>query len=554
MYTIDQHYLNLADFLRQNKDRLGIQSEVSQIDGAISCAESEKISVAICGKSDSYYDYLFKLITDNAIEWHDILWSVPFKLVYAHEFSVKYLSGCEVKETASLFNIDKDQCDFIEISANIPLLCDKELLFLTLTEGSEKAVFDEYLSSCDYVIICPNLSNAIGIEYNTLCGLIRDEWQQPERVRAIAIDINSLSLPGIMMGALSRNLTLEGVLEYRVITDLEDFTENQKNITSLFAFEKDKENVLARSFSSIDSACKKSDICLQDLLSRKEGLEDEIARFDDKISAFKAQAVIHIPGLGSMLDDDLKTRIFNTTFEYIRFLQGEISKEIGDLSKEEMEAYIPAYYSYLISEFIKRFSNSEIIPIAQDKFDAIIDDILGCYAQFFDENIPQELVEKTKIAKENFFSFVDKTAVDKSEIGIGLLEGAILSIIIYKNPILVLFSSEIVQLTLAIKRGVISIFNKYIRSTASYAREISNRVNAVLDENLEKIPHQIEDVLFPALENNMRQALNNFTDAAAASPQIMLAEKQDELDKVRRSITEIRNIKNNLDGLIRRYD
>lgn len=553
MYAIDQHYLDLADFLRQNKDRLGIQSEVSQIDGAIRCAESEIISIAICGKSDSYFDYLFKLITDNAIEWHDILWSVPFRLVYAHEFSVKYLSGGEVKETASLFNIEKDQCDFIEISANIPLLCDKDLLFLTLTEGSEKEVFDEYLSSCDHVIICPNLSNAIGIEYNTLCSLIRDEWQQPERVRAIAIDINSLSLPNVMMGALSRNLKLEGVLEYRVITDLEDFTENQKNVTSLFAFEKNKEIVLERSFSSIDTACKKTDTCLQDFLSRKEGLENEIERFDDKISAFKAQAAIHIPGLGLMLDDDLKTHIFNTTFEYIRFLQGEICEEIGDLSKEEMEAYIPAYYSYLISEFVKRLSSIEIIPRIQKKFDAIIDDILDCYAQFFDENIPQELVEKTKIAKENFFSFVDKTAVDKSEIGIGLLEGAILSVIIYKNPIFFLFSSEIVQLTLAIKRGVISIFNRYIRSNESYAREISNRVNAVLDENLEKIPQQIEGVLFPALENNMRQALNNFTDVAAASPQIMLAEKQDELAEVQRLIKEIRNIKNNLEGLIRKY-
>ena len=132
MYSIDRNYLNLAEFLRQNKDLLGIQSEKSQIDGAISCAESDRVCVAICGKSDSYFDYLFKLITDSTMEWNDILQTVPFKLVYGQEQSVRYLANDEVKETRNLYNISKSECEFIEISANISMLREMDLLFLNI--------------------------------------------------------------------------------------------------------------------------------------------------------------------------------------------------------------------------------------------------------------------------------------------------------------------------------------------------------------------------------------------------------------------------------------
>ena len=198
MYAIDQNYLNLADFLRQNKDLLDIQSEVSQIDGAISCANNPKISVAVCGKSDSYFDYLLKVLTDNRIAWDDILWSTPFKLVYGRDYSIKYLTNGEVKEVGNLYNIPGAQCEFIEISADVSMLRDMDLLFVTLLDGNEKNTFDDYLSACDYVVLCPNLSNAIGIEYHALCGLIQNEWHQPERVRAIAIDINNLSMSYVM--------------------------------------------------------------------------------------------------------------------------------------------------------------------------------------------------------------------------------------------------------------------------------------------------------------------------------------------------------------------
>ena len=559
MYMINQNFLKLADYLRQNQKLLAIQSEVSQIDGAVSCVRNEKITVAICGKSDSCFDYLFRLITDDRIEWNDLLRSVPFKLVYAHDFSLKYLTGGEIKETGNLLNISKDPCEFIEISANIPLLCDKDILFLPLVEGSEKAAFDDYLSSCDYIVICPNLSNAIGIEYNALCKLIRDEWQQPERVRAIAIDINGLSLPGSMMRALSKNLELDTVLPYEVIDDLKDFSGNQKNITALLNFEKDikekgKEKVIARTYLCIDAVCKKTELLLREYMSRRESAEREIEDYSDKIKAFRAQATIRIPGLGSMLDEDMKSRIFQETSEYIRFVQGQISKEIGGLSKEEMEAYVPVYYSYLISEFVRRLSNNEIIPIAQRKFDGIIDEILDCYKHFFDEDIPEALVNKTELAKENFFAFVDKTVVDKTNVGIGLLESAVLYVIIYENPVFVLFASEIVQITNMIKQGVVNIYNKYIRSAESYAKEISNRVNAVLDENLERIPKQIEEVLFPTLEKNMRQAMENFVEAAAEPLQTRAEEKQDKLADIVKKIKELQNVQNNLNGLISKCD
>ena len=130
MFSIDQNYLSLADFLRQNKDLLDIHSEVSQIDGAISCANNSKTSIAFCGKSDSYFDYLLKLITNNSIEWDNILWSAPFKLMHGQSYSIKYLANGEVKETGSLFNIPKSQCEFIEITANIPLLRDMDFHLL----------------------------------------------------------------------------------------------------------------------------------------------------------------------------------------------------------------------------------------------------------------------------------------------------------------------------------------------------------------------------------------------------------------------------------------
>ena len=133
MYKIDTDYLNLADFLRQHKDLLNIQSELSQIDGAISCANNSKMSVAFCGKSDSYFDYLLKLITNNSIECGDILWSTPFKLIYGQSYSVKYLANGEVRDARSLLDIPKTSCEFIEMTANISLLRDIDLLFLTGT-------------------------------------------------------------------------------------------------------------------------------------------------------------------------------------------------------------------------------------------------------------------------------------------------------------------------------------------------------------------------------------------------------------------------------------
>ena len=550
MFSIDQNYLSLADFLRQNKDLLDIHSEVSQIDGAISCANNSKTSIAFCGKSDSYFDYLLKLITNNSIEWDNILWSTPFKLVHGQSYSIKYLANGEVKDAGSLFNISKSQCEFIEITANIPLLRDMDLLFLTLLDGTEKNTFDEYISACDYVVLCPNLSNAIGIEYHALCGLIQDEWQQPERVRAIAIDINNLSLPGTMMRALSRNLGAIGVIPYKVIDDLRDFENNQKNIASLLSFKSDKRSILARTYSSIDSACKKAEICLQKYISEKENLENEIEDFSDRLNAFKAQAVIHIPGLGMILDDEMRSDIFHKTAEYIGFIQGKISEEISSLSKDEMDAYVPVYYSSLISEFVKQLSSSELLPVAQKKFDVVIDEILECYKQSFATDITEELYEKTKIAKGNFFAFVDRTAVDKVDIGVGVVESTILYILVYDNPILFLFADEIVMLTNRIKRGLLNIYDRYIRSTESYAKEVSNRVNAVLDENLQNIPKQIEDVLFPALEKNMRKALENFVDEAAKPMELQLAVKYTELTAIQKAIKDIKNTQNNLDGLI----
>lgn len=550
MYKIDTDYLNLADFLRQHKDLLNIQSEISQIDGAISCANSNKMSVAVCGKSDSYFDYLLKLITNNSIECGDILWSTPFKLVYGQSYSVKYLANDEVKDAGSLFDIPKSSCEFIEMTANISLLRDIDLLFLTLLKGTEKNIFDEYISACDYVVLCPNLSNAIGIEYHALCSLIQNEWQQPERVRAIAIDINNLSLPGTMMRALSGNLGATGVISYKIIDDLKDFEKNQKNINSLLNFERDKRSILVRTYSSIDSACRKAEVCLQKYMSQKENLENEIEDFYDRLNAFRAQAVIHIPSLGMILDESMRSDIFHKTAEYIEFVQGRINEEIFELSKDEMDAYVPVYYSSLISEFVKQLSNTELLPVAQKKFDIIVDEILDCYKQSFATNIPEELFEKTKIAKENFFSFVDRTRVDKIDVGIGLVESTILYFLVYENPILCLFTDEIVLLTNRIKRGLISAYDKYIRSTESYAKEVSNRVNAVLDENLQNIPKQIEDVLFPALERNMRKALENFVDEAAKSMETRLDRRKIELANVQKTIKDIQNIQNNLDGLI----
>lgn len=550
MYKIDTNYLSLADFLREHKDLLDIQSEIFQIDGAISCANSSKISVAVCGKSDSYFDYLLKLVTNNSIEWSDILWSTPFKLIYGQSYSIKYLANGEVKDVGSLFDILKSPCEFIEMTANISLLRDMDLLFLTLLEGTEKNIFDEYVSACDYVVLCPNLSNAIGIEYHALCGLIQNEWQQPERVRAITIDINNLSLPGTMMRALSSNLGATGVIPYKIIGDLKDFENNQKNITSLLSFERDKRNILARTYSSIDSACRKAEVCLQKYISQKENLENEIEDFCDRLNAFKAQAVIHIPGLGMILDESMRSDIFYKTAEYIEFIQGKINEEIFELSKDEMDAYVPVYYSSLISEFVKQLSNTELLPVAQKKFDVVVDEILECYKRSFATNIPEELFEKTKIAKENFFSFVDRTRVDKTDIGIGFVESTILYFLVYENPILCLFSDEIVLLTNRIKRGLINAYDKYIRSTESYAKEVSNRVNAVLDENLQNIPKQIEDVLFPTLERNMRKALENFVDEAAKPMETRLAMRKIELANVQKAIKDIQNIQNNLDGLI----
>lgn len=550
MYKIDTDYLNLADFLRQHKDLLDIQPEVDQIDGAISCANSSKISVAVCGKSDSYLDYLLKLITNNSIEWSDILWSTPFKLTYGESNSIKYLANSEVKDVKSLLDIPKSSCEFIEMTANISLLRDMDLLFLTILEGTEKTIFDEYMSACDYVVLCPNLSNAIGIEYHALCSLIQNEWQQPERVRAIAIDINNLSLPGTMMRALSSNLGATGVIPYRVVDDLKDLENNQKNINFLLNFECDKGSVLARTYSSIDSACRKAEGCLQKYISEKENLENEIEDFCDKLNAFKAQATIHIPSLGMILDESMRSDIFNKTAEYIEFVQGGINKELLELSKDEMDAYVPVYYSSLISEFVKQLSNTELLPVAQKKFDVIVDKILDCYKQCFATDISEELFEKTKLAKKNFFSFVDRTRVDKVDVGIGYVEGTILYVLVYENPFLCLFANEIVLLTNRIKRELINVYDKYIRSTESYAKEISNRVNAVLDENLQNIPKQIEDVLFPALESNMRKALKNFVDEAAKPMETRLDRKKIELSNVKKTIKEIKNIQNNLDGLI----
>lgn len=383
MYKIDTNYLNLADFLGQHKDLLDIQSEISQIDGAISCANSSKISVAVCGKSDSCFDYLLKLITNNSIEWGDILWSTPFKLVYGQSYSIKYLTNGEIKDVGSLLDIPKSPCEFIEMTVNISLLRDMDLLFLTLLEGTEKNIFDEYISACDYVVLCPNFSNAIGIEYRALCRLIQNEWQQPERVRAIAIDINNLSLPGTMIRALSGNLGATDVIPYKIIDDLKDFANNQKNITSLLSFEYDKRSILPRTYSSIDSACRKAEVCLQRYISQKEKLENEIEDFSDRLNAFKAQAVIHIPGLGMILDESMRSDIFRKTADYIEFIQGKINEEIFELSKEEMDAYVPVYYSSLISEFIKRLSNTELLPAAQNKFDVVVNEILDCYKQSF---------------------------------------------------------------------------------------------------------------------------------------------------------------------------
>ncbi len=558
MYTIDQDYLKLSDYLRQNKDLLNIESEISQIDGAISCAKSNKISVAVCGKSDSYFDYLLQVVANNSIEWNDVLWTTPFKLVYGQAYSIKYLTNGEVKEVGDLYNIPKQQCEFIEIAVNTPLLRNTDLLFVTLLDGNEKNTFDEYISACDYVVLCPNLSNALGIEYHALCGLIQTEWQQPERVRALAIDINNLSLPGTMMRALSSNLGATGVIPYKVMDDLKDFSNNQKNLTALLSFEYDKKDILARTYSSIDSACKKAEVCLQKHISQKKNMESEIEDFSDRLNAFKAQAVIHIPGLGNILDENMKSDIFDKTAEYIGFVQSKINEEIYNLSKDDMEAYIPDYYSSLISEFVKELSTSELLPAAQNRFDIIVDEILDCYQKSFNTNIPEELLEKTKIAKENFFAFVDKTAVDKTDVGVGIIEEMLLFYIYYECPILVFLPDEwsktfakiIVSLSVNLKRGVSDIINKYIRSTESYAKEVSNRVNAVLDENLQNIPKQIEDVMFPALEKNMRKALENFVDEAAKPIETQLAKKNDELLCIQQAIKDIQNIQNNLDGLI----
>lgn len=550
MYMIDQNYLKLSDYLRQNKDLLNIQSEISQIDGAISCAKSNKISVAFCGKPDSYFDYLLKIVTNNGIEWNDVLWTIPFKLVYGQDCSIKYLTNGEVKEVDNLYNIPEQQCEFIEIAVNTSLLCDTELLFITLLDGNEKNIFDEYISACDYVILCPNFSNAIGIEYHTLCGLIRTEWQQPERVRALAIDINNLSLPGTMMRALSNNLGATGIISYKVLENLENFSDNQKNLIALLSFEYDKKDILARTYSSIDSACKKAEVCLQKYISQKENMEREIKDFSDRLNAFKAQAVIHIPGLETILDENMKSDIFNKTAEYIGFIQSKINEEIHNLSKDDMEAYVPAYYSSIISEFVKQLSTSELLPVAQNRFDIIVDEILDCYEKSFNMNIPKELIEKTEIAKGNFFSFIDKTTVDKVDPGVGIIESTILFVLIYENPYLWFISDEIILLANRIKRGLVTVYDRYIRSTESYAKEVSNRVNKVLDENLKSIPKQIEDVMFPALEKNMRKALKNFVDEAAKPMETQLAKKNDELICIQKSIKDIQNIQNNLVGLI----
>lgn len=550
MYAINQHFLNLADFLRQNKDLLDIQSEISQIDGAISCANNAKVSVAICGKSDSYFDYLLKVITNNGMEWDNILWSTPYKLVYGREYSIKYLANGEVREVGNLNNIPKDQCEFIEISVNASLLRNMDLLFVTLWDGNEKSIFDNYLSACNYVVLCPNLSYAIGIEYHTLCNLIQDEWHQPGRVRAIAIDINNLSLPGTMMRALSSNLGITGVIPYKVLDDLKDFSGNQKNIGFLLNFDKDTESILARTYSSIDSACKKADACLKKYQSQRESLESEIEDFVDRLNAFKSQAAIHIPGLGLIIDEDMRSDIFNETAEYIGFIQGKIHEEIFNLTKEEMDAYVPVYYSNLISEYVKQMSSSKLLPVAQSKFDVVVDEILDCYEKSFLTSIPKDLLEKTGIAKENFFSFVDKTAVDKVDVGVGIIEQSILFVLVYDNPFLFFFSDEIVLLTNRLKRGLVNIYDKYIRSTESYAKEVSNRVNAVLDENLQNIPKQIEDVLFPSLEKNMRKALENFVDEASKPMEAQLKQKEEELAEIQKKLKDIQNIQNNLDGLI----
>lgn len=550
MYAMDQNFLNLADYLRKNQELLGVQPELAQIDGTISCAGNPKLTVAICGKSNSYFDYLLKLILPDPFPWNDELYSVPFKLVYGEMYSVKYLADGQVKETVSVENIPLSKCEFIEISVNSPLLADKELLFITLLSGNEKIYFDNYISACDCVILCPNLSNAIEMEYHSLCKLIQDQWQQPERVRAIAIDINNLSLPGTMIRALSAKLGTDHVIPYKVIDSFKDISENRENVNSLLKLEKDRHNLKERTYSSIHTAYKKMEVCLQKYISQKETMEKEIKDFSKKINAFNAQAVIHIPRLGTILDENTKSVVFQETAEYISFVQSKISKEIHNLNKEELDAYVPVYYSNLISDFIKQMSSSVLLPAAQNKFDEIIEDILDCYQGYFSKEIPEELLEKTRIAKGNFFSFVDRTNVDKIDVGIGIVESTVLYVLVYENPILCFFSKEIVLLTNRLKQEIFNIYDRYIRSTESYAKEISNRVNAVLDENLQNIPKQIEDSMFPALEKNMRKALENFVYGASKPMEEELAEKKEALDHVQKTIKEIQNIKNTLDGLI----
>ena len=550
MHANERVYIDIAEFLRKNEELLGVQSEVSQIYGAISCKNNNKTSIAICGKTDSYYDYLLRLITDDNFNWNDILYSLPFKLEYGQAFSIKCLIDGQVESVQDLNAIPKEKCEFVEITTNIPFLKNYELLFVPLLEGNEKNIFDKYISACDCIVLCPNLSNAIGIEYHKLCELISNEWQQPERVCAIAYDINNLSLPGTMLRALSSNLGLEKTIPYMVIDSFKSFSYNQEELMSLLKFKNDKNNVLARTHSYIDSACKKIEKCMQEHISQKEKLEKDMDIFSDKVKAFKAQAVINIPSLGMILDENMKSNIFEETANHVRFIQGKISEELQGVSKEEMDAYVPVYYSHLISEFIKEISNSTIIPTAQKKFDDIIDEILNSYKQAFGMEIPYDLLEKTKIAKENFFSFVDRTAVDKADIGMGIVETTILAVIVYDNPFLCFFAEEIMMLTYELKRGLFNIYNKFLRSTESYAKEISNRVNAVLDENLQNIPKQIEDVFFPTLERNMNKALENFISEAVLPMEQHLIVKKEKISNIQKNISDIKNIQNNLDGLI----
>lgn len=556
------NYIKLVDFLKSHPCGIDFSSETEQLEGALKCLKNSFVTTLLNGGEECNLPELTEMIFKEDLftqpKGNGII-HTPIYFSYGVNKQILLVDDNGKTEVDKIDLSEAEKYNCVEVTLPDSILKYHKLIVVTLMQNREEEIFCRLLPVCDNMILAVNFEGAIGQKERRICDLIKNRWQQPERVSLLALDIGGFSLPGVMLSTLAHCLGSEKELNSYVTDNIDLNEENCTAVRKLFCESviSNKENVLERALNSAKNAPDKissyADSLDKELKQEKQALE----RLNILIASFESQIILNESKMNRIFDEDMKRQISNDILSFIIFMQNTISQELRDSTsnKDEIDAYLPYYYNYLLQTFSKQLSSEIIIPKVQLAFDEILSEIKSDYENKFGEPIPDELLKKTKVSATRILAVDDRTKVQLKDPGNGLMEGILFGFFVY------LFCNSLIFVILdtffdvsgnafyefhKIKRKIIGS----LKTKTQHEKEVNKHVRKSLDENADKLNKQFVESLFPAINSVLYEILENFIHEACWTKHVEKECMEKRLTNIESNLTKAQDAEKKLRSLL----